>query len=72
MDMPNKSTLASDKEANPIEPSSQTESANHEQEDALATTSNLSKTGSSGSRKTALSKREIMEELSRQRFPWDE
>jgi hypothetical protein len=70
--MPNKSTLASDKEANPIEPSSQTESANHEQEDALAATSNLPKTGNSSSRKTALSKREIMEELSRQRFPWDE
>lgn len=70
--MPNKSTLASDKELKPIEPSSQAESANQEQEDTLAATSNMSKTGSSSSRKTALSKREIMEELSRQRFPWDE
>ena len=70
--MPTKSTLASDKEVKPIEPSSQAKSANQEQEDTLAATSNMSKTVSSSSRKTALSKREIMEELSRQRFPWDE
>jgi hypothetical protein len=28
--------------------------------------------GASNSRRTGLSKREIMEDLSRQRFPWDE
>ena len=28
--------------------------------------------GASNSRRAGLSKREIMEELSRQRFPWDE
>jgi len=30
------------------------------------------KYGVNGSRKAALSKREMMEELSRQRFPWEE
>ena len=70
--MPNKSPLESEMELKPIEPSSQRESANPEQEDTFGVVSNIPKTASSEQRKKALSKREMMEELSKQRFPWDE
>ena len=70
--MPNKSPLESEKELKPIEPSSQRESVNPEQEDASGAASSIYKTSGGRQRKTALSKREMMEELSKQRFPWDE
>ena len=70
--MPNKSPLESEKELKPIEPSPQGESENPEQEDTFGVVSKIPKTASSEQRKKALSKREMMEELSRQRFPWDE
>ena len=48
------------------------ESENGEHLEMLSDSERRAKYGVSGSRKAALSKREIMEELSHQRFPWDE
>jgi len=43
-----------------------------EHSEHLSDSERSAKYGVNGSRKAALSKREMMEELSRQRFPWEE
>ena len=43
-----------------------------EHSENLSDSERRAKYGVNGSRKAALSKREMMEELSRQRFPWEE
>ncbi|QWE03934.1 hypothetical protein [Polynucleobacter sp. JS-JIR-II-50] len=58
-------------EVNPQAPSSQTEDAKKEHEEALGHEF-AANSEAHNSRRGGSSKREIMEELSRQRFPWDE
>lgn len=48
------------------------EEAKKEQEEILADQAHWAKYGTNRSKKAARSKREIMEELSRERFPWEE
>jgi len=43
-----------------------------EHSEHLSDSERRAKYGANGSRKAGLSKREMMEELSRQRFPWEE
>lgn len=43
-----------------------------ESSEILSDSERRAKYGASGSRKAALSKREMMEALSRERFPWEE
>lgn len=52
--------------------SSKAESDQKEQAETLAETENSAEKPEPNTRKPALSKREIMEQLSRERFPWDE
>jgi hypothetical protein len=70
--MTSKSTLECAGEVKPQTPSSQLEDAKEDQvemiSDPKAPTGNVA----NNPRRSGLSKREIMEELSRQRFPWDE
>ncbi|QWE20114.1 hypothetical protein [Polynucleobacter sp. AP-Kolm-20A-A1] len=54
------------------EPSIEIESGNKAQDDSLVDCDYLTKPEAANSRRPGLSKREIMEELSRERFPWDE
>jgi len=49
-----------------------TEDIKKDQPEVLATNEDLTKGEVANPRRTALSKREIMEQLSRERFPWDE
>lgn len=48
------------------------EDSKKEQEEILADQAHWAKHGTNRSRKPAKSKSEIMEELSRERFPWEE
>ncbi len=52
--------------------SPQTEDVKNEQPETLAESESAAEHTLSNLRKAALSKREIMEQLSRERFPWDE
>lgn len=54
------------------QPSVEIESANQAQDDSLVDRDYSTKPEVTNSRRPGLSKREIMEELSRERFPWDE
>ena len=47
-------------------------SQSDEQSETLSDSERRAKYGVNASRKSAISKRELMEELSRERFPWDE
>lgn len=49
-----------------------TEDIKKDQPEVLVANEDLTKGGVTNPRKAALSKREIMEQLSRERFPWDE
>jgi hypothetical protein len=53
-------------------PSSQVEVAKEDQAETIPGPEALTRNIANNSRRSGLSKREIMEELSRQRFPWDE
>ena len=57
---------------NPEKPASLTDSQSDEQSDTLSDSESRAKYGVNASRKSAISKRELIEELSRERFPWDE
>ena len=57
---------------NPEKPASLTDSQGDEQSETLSDSERRAKYGVNASRKSAISKRELMEELSRERFPWDE
>ena len=52
--------------------SSENKSGDQAQDDNLAKHDDSTKPETSNSRRPGLSKREIMEQLSRERFPWDE
>ena len=52
--------------------SSEDKSADQAQNENLVSHEDSTKPEASHSRKPGLSKREIMEQLSRERFPWDE
>lgn len=56
----------------PEKSSAPKEGRKKEQDQALGNQESLAKSDSNRLRKAALSKREIMEELSRARFPWEE
>ena len=64
--MPDKTNLEHDK-ATSLE-----EGENNESQEILSDSERRAKFGTSRSRKVGLSKREMMEELSRDRFPWEE
>ena len=53
-------------------PTSLAEDSKKEQEEILADQAHWAKHGTNRSTKAAKSKSEIMEELSRERFPWEE
>ena len=56
----------------PEKPPALEENGKKEQDQVLGNPENLVTSDSNELRKAALSKREIMEELSRARFPWEE
>ena len=56
----------------PEKPPALEENGKKEQDQVLGNPENLVTSDSNRLRKVALSKREIMEELSRARFPWEE
>ena len=56
----------------PEKPPALEENSKKEQDQVLGNPENLVTSDSNRLRKAALSKREIMEELSRARFPWEE
>ncbi|APB98448.1 hypothetical protein A4F89_03365 [Polynucleobacter asymbioticus] len=56
----------------PENPTSQEEGVSSENSEILSDSERRAKYGVSGSRRAALSKREMMEGLSRERFPWEE
>jgi len=70
--MSNKSRLDSAGEINPQTPSSQVEDTKEAQAEMIPDPGTLTGNVVNNSRRSGLSKREIMEDLSRQRFPWDE
>jgi hypothetical protein len=57
---------------NPQKLTSLEEDAKKEQEQIKADTERWERYGTNSQRKAALSKREIMEEMTRERFPWEE
>jgi len=57
---------------NPEKQRSLIDSQSDEQSETLSDSERRAKYGVNASRKSAISKRELMEELSRERFPWDE
>jgi hypothetical protein len=57
---------------NPEKQRSLINSQSDEQSETLSDSESRAKYGVNASRKSAISKRELMEELSRERFPWDE
>jgi len=57
---------------NPKKPTSLAEDAKNELAEIHADQAHWAKYGTNRSSKAAKSKREIMEELSRERFPWEE
>ena len=57
---------------NPEKQRSLIDSQSDEQSETLSDSEHRAKYGVNASRKSAISKRELMEELSRERFPWDE
>ena len=56
----------------PEKKSSQEGDVVDEELEILSDSERRAKYGSNGSRKTSQSKREMMEDLSRERFPWEE
>ena len=56
----------------PEEPASQEEGKAIEQSEILSDSERRAKYGPNSSRKSLQSKREMMEALSRERFPWEE
>ena len=56
----------------PERPTSQDERLSSEQSEVHPDSERRTKYGLNGSRKAALSKREMMERLSQERFPWEE
>lgn len=57
---------------NPQKLTSLAEDSKNELDEILADQAHWAKYGTNRSKKSAQSKREIMEELSRERFPWEE
>lgn len=57
---------------NPEKQRSLIDSQSDEQSETLSDSERRAKYGVNASGKSAISKRELMEELSRERFPWDE
>ncbi|MBU3551529.1 hypothetical protein [Polynucleobacter sp. MWH-Berg-3C6] len=53
-------------------PSPQVEGVKEDQAEMISDSEALTGSAANNTRRSGLSKREIMEELSRQRFPWDE
>jgi hypothetical protein len=70
--MSNKSILESAGGINPQTPPSQVEGVKEDQAEINPDPGALTGDVANISRRSGLSKREIMEDLSRQRFPWDE
>ena len=70
--MSNKSTLDCGGEAKSEPPSSQMEGVKEDRAEIIPDPESPVGRAANISRRAGLSKREIMEELSRQRFPWDE
>jgi len=56
----------------PERSTSQDERVSSEQSEVLSDSERRTKYGVNGTRKAALSKREMMERLSQERFPWEE
>lgn len=57
---------------NPKKLTSLSEDSKNESNEIIADREHWAKYGTNRSKKSAQSKREIMEELSRERFPWEE
>lgn len=70
--MSNKSTLDCGAEAKSETSSSQVDGIKEDQAEIILDSESPAGRAANNSRRAGLSKREIMEELSRQRFPWDE
>jgi len=70
--MTNESNLEFLGNLKPQGPTSLAEDSKKEQEEILADQAHWAKHGTNRSTKAAKSRREIMEELSRERFPWEE
>jgi hypothetical protein len=70
--MSNKSTLDCGSGAKSETSFSQVDGVREDQAEIILDSENSAGRVANNSRKAGLSKREIMEELSRQRFPWDE
>jgi hypothetical protein len=70
--MTSQSKIESASEANPQASPSQVEDVKKEQVEMLAKQESSTNPRTANSRRAGPSKLEIMEELSRQRFPWDE
>jgi len=70
--MSNKSTLDCGGGAKSETSSSQAEEVKEDQAEMIPDPGTLTGNAANNPRRSGLSKREIMEELSRQRFPWDE
>ena len=70
--MTNESNLEFMEKMNPKKLASIAKDCKKEQEEILADQAHWAKYGTNRSKKSAQSKREIMEELSRERFPWEE
>jgi hypothetical protein len=70
--MTNELRLQSASEVKPQTSSAQAEGEHQEQAEVLAENVPVAKHETTISRRAGLSKRAIMEELSRERFPWDE
>ena len=70
--MTDKSDLEHAGKLGSVKPTSLTEDSINELGNTDACTTDAEKHGANRSTKAAKSKREIMEELSRERFPWEE
>ena len=70
--MPNESNIEFVGRMNPKKLTSLAEDSKNELAEIIADREHWAKYGINRSKKSAQSKREIMEELSRERFPWEE